>query len=118
VSGPWDLECTDEFNEWYGSLEVDDQEDVRAWVEQLRQVGPGLGRPAVDQITSSKYANMKELISGSFRILFIFDPRQTGILLLGGDKKGLWNDWYDINIPIAEELYEAYLNELSEEGLL
>jgi len=65
---------------------------------------------------------MKELIcdveSAHLRVLYMFDPRQTAILLLGGDKTGLWNKWYDQNIPVADQLYKDYLRELSNEGLI
>jgi hypothetical protein len=54
---------------------------------------------------------MKELRTAgtSIRILFIFDPLRRVILLLGGDKAGSWNNWYDTNIPVAEERYEGWL---------
>jgi len=39
------------------------------------------------------------------------------ILLLGGEKTG--NDrWYDEHVPLADELYEKYLQELKGEGLI
>jgi hypothetical protein len=52
------------------------------------------------------------------RCLFVFDPRRTAILLLGGDKTGQWATWYQEAIPAAEALYDTYLAELKEEGLL
>jgi hypothetical protein len=63
---------------------------------------------------------MKELIppGGNFRIIFAFDPRRSAILLLGGDKTGRWEEWYREAIPMADGLYEAYLAELKEEGLI
>ena len=36
------------------------------------------------------------------RVLFAFDPRRRAILLLGGDKTGEWNDWYEWAIPTAD----------------
>jgi hypothetical protein len=36
------------------------------------------------------------------------------IVLLGGDKTDDWTGWYDRNIPLADELYDQYLQE---EGL-
>ena len=48
-------------------------------------------------------------------MLYAFDPRRAGILLLGGDKTG--NDrWYDESVPIADKLYDEYLKELEREG--
>ena len=51
-------------------------------------------------------------------MLFIFDPRRTAILLLGGDKTGRWHEWYEVAIPLADRLYDDYLEELRTEDLL
>jgi hypothetical protein len=63
---------------------------------------------------------MKELRSrsGNLRVLFAFDPRRTAILLIGGDKTGRWQQWYAKMIPIADDLYDEYLETLKKEGLL
>ena len=44
--------------------------------------------------------------------------RRQAILLLGGDKTGEWNDWYEWAVPLADDLYDEYLRELGEEGLI
>jgi hypothetical protein len=31
---------------------------------------------------------------------------------------GDWIGWYERNVPIADDLYDQYLDELREEGLL
>jgi len=51
-------------------------------------------------------------------VLFMFDPRRTVILLLGGDKTDEWDRWYEWAIPAADDLYDAYLTELRDEGLI
>ncbi len=51
-------------------------------------------------------------------MLFAFDPRRHAILLLGGDKSGQWDDWYQWAIPQADDLYDTHLQELHDEGLL
>jgi Phage derived protein Gp49-like (DUF891) len=53
--------------------------------------------------------NLKELRPGSsgtseVRILFVFDPWRSAILLVAGDKSGKWNRWYAEAIPRAEQL--------------
>ena len=48
----------------------------------------------------------------------MFDPRRQVILLLGGDKSGEWDDWYRWAVPLADDLYDTYLGELREEGLI
>ena len=77
-------------------------------------------RPLVDTITASKIKNLKELRPGSsgtseIRILFVFDPWRSAILLVAGDKSGKWKRWYAEAIPHAEQLYEIYLKERAEE---
>lgn len=63
---------------------------------------------------------MRELVVpyGNLRMLFAFDPRRTAILLLGGDKTNRWTAWYAEQIPRADMLYDTYLDELRNEGLL
>ena len=49
-------------------------------------------------------------------MLFAFNPLRTAILLIGGDKTGRWQDWYDEMIQRADDLYDQHLKELREEG--
>lgn len=114
----WVVEYTDEFGEWWEGLSDGEQESVRTAVLNLEEAGPSLGRPLVDTVSGSRYANMKELRPprGNLRVLFAFDPRRTAILLIGGDKTGRWREWYVEMIPLADHLYEMYLEELREEG--
>ncbi|HEY7030486.1 MAG TPA: type II toxin-antitoxin system RelE/ParE family toxin [Thermomicrobiales bacterium] len=116
----WEVEYTNEFGDWFAGLDESSREDVIAAVELLETEGPTLGRPLVDTLTGSRYAKMKELRpqSSNLRILFMFDPRRTAILLIGGDKSGRWQAWYREMIPVAERLYEEYLQELEREGFL
>lgn len=90
-------------------------------VDVLADRGPGLGRPIVDRIQASRHHNMKELRAaqgGALRVLFMFDPRRQVILLIGGDKSGEWNAWYEWAVPLADDLYDEYLDELRDEGLI
>lgn len=45
------------------------------------------------------------------RILFAFDPRRVGYLILGGDKTGDAR-WYETFIPLAEKIYSKHLIEI------
>jgi hypothetical protein len=86
----------------------------------LERNGPAEGRPLVDTITASRIANMKELRPPSagrseIRILLVFDPWRSAILLAAGDKSGQWDKWYHTAIPHAEQLYEEYLVERRKE---
>lgn len=116
----WDIEYTNEFGDWFGGLDDEAREDVIAAVEMLETSGPILGRPFVDTLEGSRIINLKELRprGGNLRILFAFDPRRSAILLVGGDKTGRWQAWYREMIPLAERLYEEYLEDLRREGIL
>lgn len=109
----WDIEGTDQFADWYGSLDDHQQKAVETAVEKLAEVGPALGRPLVGEIVNELMPHLKELIppGGNLRILFTFDPRRTGILLVGGDKTGNWKGWYREAIQQAARLYVDYLKE-------
>ena len=119
----WEVEYTEEFRAWYEPLTEDDQDAVIARVELLQHAGPALGRPSVDNVHQSRHPNMKELrAERGLRVLFAFDPRRLAILLIGGDKSPddpkspTWNRWYDTYVPIADDLYDTHLRELTQEG--
>ncbi|MGI8633541.1 MAG: type II toxin-antitoxin system RelE/ParE family toxin [Solirubrobacterales bacterium] len=112
----WEIEVTDQFRGWWADLTIEQQAAVSVRVDLLGESGPSLGRPAVERIHASRQHNMKELRSsegGALRVLFMFDPRRQVILLLGGDKSGRWNEWYQWAVPLADRLYDDYLDELS-----
>jgi hypothetical protein len=114
----WEVEFTDQFEVWWVQLQDAEQESIAAAVEFLQEKGPALRRPFVGAITTSRHANLKELIpmSGHLRVLFAFDPRRTAILLIGGDKTDRWREWYEEMVPFADELYDEHLRTLREEG--
>lgn len=117
----WEIEVTDQFLDWWHALTDVQREALTDRVELLAERGPDLGRPVVDRIHGSRHQSMKELRAskgGALRVLFSFDPRRQAILLIGGDKSGAWNAWYEAAIPLADDLYDQYLKELQEEGLI
>jgi hypothetical protein len=118
----WNVEYTDEFGSWFASLSAEQQEAIAARVHQLEQAGPALRRPTVAEIRTSDFApRMKELrcsSDGSLRVLFIFDPRRTAVLLFGGDKAARWDPWYRAAVPVADALYRMHLEQLRTEGVL
>jgi len=115
---PWEFEHTDEFEEWWDTISEEEQEDIALAVEKLEEQGPSLGRPLADTLENSRHANMKELRppGSNIRVFFVFDPRRRAILLIGGDKTGRWRVFYEEMIPVADDLYDEYLDELREEG--
>ena len=117
----WEVEVTDQFVEWWSTLSDDQREALTDRVDLLAETGPDFGRPVVDRIHTSRHQSMKELRAakgGALRVLFSFDPRRQAILLLGGDKTGEWNAWYRWAVPLADDLYDEYLRELKDEGLI
>lgn len=117
----WEVEYTDEFGGWWAGLSEDEQESVNASVRLLEERGPSLGFPHSSGINGSKHSHMRELRTQHdgrpFRTLYAFDPRRSAILPIGGDKTGD-NRWYDVNVPIADGLYDEHLDQLRKEGLI
>jgi len=117
----WEVEYTDEFENWWNGLTEPEQEDVNAKVLLLQRFGPSLRRPHSDVVASSKHSNMKELIiqhgGNPYRVLYAFDPRRLAILLIGGDKTGD-DRWYERFVPIADRLYDEHIATLKKEGLI
>lgn len=115
---PWEVEYTDEFEAWWDALDEGEQSAVNVSVILLQECGPLLGRPHADTVKGSRHPNMKELriqyAGKPYRVLFAFDPRRTGLLLLGGDKTGNAR-WYEENIPIADRLFDEHLRASEEE---
>lgn len=118
--GVWDVRVTDEWLEWFHTVDRESQALIVDSIDRLAETGPSLGRPLVDRIKGSATHNMKELRPASrgrseIRILFVFDPWRSAILLVGGDKSRSWNRWYDEAIPRAEKLYAEYLKTRTEQ---
>jgi len=114
----WEIEASDEFVAWYQALDEGETESVNSSVEVLAGSGPDLGRPQVDTLKGSRIPNLKELRiqhqGRPIRILFVFDPRRVGYLILGGDKTGD-PGWYKSFIPRAEKIYARHLREIGSE---
>jgi len=110
-----EVEFTDEFEHWWNSLSVEEQDSVNFSVRLLQEQGVHLKRPHADAVHGSRYANMRELRvqheGRPYRVLYAFDPRRTAMLLIGGDKTGQPR-WYVEFVPIADAIYERHLREI------
>ena len=117
----WDVEYTNEFGDWCGTLSEAEQESLAASVRLLEERGPNLGFPHSSGINGSRHSHMRELRTQHegrpYRTLYAFDPRRSAILLIGGDKTGD-ERWYDVHVPVADRLYEEHLEQLRKEGLI
>jgi hypothetical protein len=105
---------------------VDDlREEVRTEIlalsRILQQFGPHLGRPRVDTLNGSSFANMKEprfdAAAGAWRVAFAFDTQRKAILLVAGDKSGVGEKrFYRELIRKADERFHAHRNRLKKRG--
>lgn len=115
---PFEVEYTDEFEEWWNTLSEDGQATVDAYVRMLEEFGVALGFPYSSDIKGSEYSQMRELRAQHkgqpYRILYAFDPRRMAILLIGGDKTGN-SRWYEQFVPLADRLYREHLETLEKE---
>ena len=116
-----EIEFTSEFERWWDGLTEDEQARVRASVELLRQYGVALSFPHSSGVSTSRHAHLRELRiqceGNPYRVLYAFNPLRNAILLLGGDKTGD-ERWYEVNVPVADRLYDEHLMELRKEGLI
>lgn len=117
----WEVEFTDEFEQWWRTLTQNEQESLSASVKILRQMGPLLGRPYAGTVQGSRHTNMKELRTQCkgrpLRTFFALDPRRSAILLIGGDKTGD-DRFYERMIPLADRLYDEHLGKLRRKDLI
>lgn len=117
----YEVEYTDEFEQWWITLDEATQDSIDEAVELLEQRGPNLPFPYSSGVKGSRHQRMRELRvqhkGEPYRILYAFDPRRVAVLLLGGNKAGN-NRWYEENIPKADKLYDELLKELDDEELI
>jgi hypothetical protein len=93
------------------------QDGLAAAMTPLREFGPSLGRPDVDTLNGSKFANMKELRfradGGIWRVAFAFNPQRNAILLVAADKSGVSESkFYKRLIEKADKRYQEHLDDL------
>ena len=117
----WDVEYTNEFEEWWLRLHDDERESISAYVGMLEELGPRLGHPYSSGVATSRHAHMRELRvqhgGRPYRELYAFDPRRVALPLIGGDKPGD-DRWFERFVPVADRLYDEHLLTLRREGLL
>ena len=114
----WEVEFTNEFEQWWETLDQTEQDSIDVTVNLLEDLGPKLSFPHSSGISRSKHSHMRELRiqhqGKPYRILYAFDPRRHAVLLIGGNKTGK-DRWYEEFIAIADKLYDELLEELKKE---
>ena len=118
---PWDVESSAEYLDWWQDLSLAQQKSIDRILQQLIELGPNLPTRYSKKVVSSRHGRMRELRVQSggrpLRVFYAFDPRQIGVLLLGGDKTG--NDrFYVESVHIADDIYDRHLERLRREGLI
>ncbi len=113
----WTVLFHDEFEREFDELSIEVQEELYAEAGFVELFGPQTGRPHVDKLHGSDYANMKELRfeaeDGEWRVAFAFDPRQKAILLVAGDKTGVSEKkFYKQLVKKADDRYARHLESL------
>jgi hypothetical protein len=115
-SSEWELEVTPAFNAWWAALTEREQERVGAVIDLLERHGPALGFPFSTSVVTSRHSVMRELraqhAGRPYRVLYAFDRRRIGLLLVGGEKRGD-DRWYERMVPLADRLYDDHLATLT-----
>lgn len=109
------------YADWFASLPEAAKLQIRALVGLLREHGVNLGAPQSSKIKGSKKLRelRKSICGDPYRVLYYFDRNRSAILLLGDNKGPTANDWYLVNVPIAERImasHEAELDKLPVKG--
>jgi hypothetical protein len=116
----WTVAFHDEFEPEFDKFPAAVQDELFAEASFIEQFGPLTGRPHVDELHGSDYANMKELrfeaMNDEWRVAFAFDPKQIAILLVAGGKTGTSEKkFYKALIARADARFERHLARLKTE---
>lgn len=117
MANNWRVFLHEEFEKEFGKFKKDLQDELIAQLNLLKKYGPTLGRPTVDTLKGSQFANMKELrfkLQGAqLRFAFAFDPDRAAIILVGGNKRGKnQKKFYNDLIKIADARFQEHLSKV------
>jgi len=109
----WIVLLHEEFMPEFLSFPLGVQDAILTAAGALQVEGPTLGRPLVDTLKGSAFANMKEIrigAGGVWRVAFAFDPGRNAILLVAGNKLGAnQTKFYGDLIRIADRRFHSHL---------
>jgi hypothetical protein len=110
-----------QFDSWWRELGDGERDAIAMVMRLLQERGPTLQFPYSSRIRGSRHRQMRELrvqhMGRPYRILYVFNPKRSAILLVGGRKDGS-DRWYLQNIPRADRLYDQHLTDLQRKDLL
>ena len=111
----WLVRLHPDFVDEFRALSVAVRRKLLGHAGLLEKFGPTLGRPWVDTLNGSRYANMKELRfiadGGIWRVVFAFDSERNAVLLAAGDKSHIEEGrFYKRLIAKADERFAADQN--------
>ena len=111
----WTVRFAREFAAEFPRLPFAVQIELLAQAGVIEQFGPHAGRPRVDRLKGSRFANMKDLrfdaAGGVWRVAFAFDVRREAILLAAGDKSGVAKtQFYRQLITKADRRFSLHLS--------
>jgi hypothetical protein len=114
---PFALLFTAQAQRWLAGLTARERAHVFASLEFVRDHGPRPDGRRIKAIRSSAHGGMRELrpLASNIRVLFAFDARQVGVVLVGGDKTGEWNGWYPRHVALADRLFAEHLRHTGQE---
>ncbi len=118
----WVVEFYEDFKLEFDEFDVEVKRELLARLTRLQERGPELKRPYVGTLSGSNYPNMKELrfdaADGVWRIAFAFNLKRRAILLFGGDKSGVSQDYfYKQLIRKADKRFKKHLLDLEKEAI-
>jgi hypothetical protein len=117
VAGGWQVYVVNEVRDWIDTLDCLDTAAhtrvVQARHPDRRRTRPGSTLGRHDPRIIDRQPQGTAARNGAD--LFAFDPWRDSILLVAGDKAGHWTQWYREAIPLAEQRYERYLKERTQE---
>jgi len=84
-----EIVVTDQFRDWYRSLDEKDADAVEFSVGLLEQFGIALGAPHSSKILGTALRELRIQSGGRpLRAFYAFDPKRQALLLIGGEKTG------------------------------
>jgi hypothetical protein len=117
----WSVLLVAEFRAEVAEFDPSVRRELVATIGLLERFGPRLGRPRVDTLKGSRFANMKELrftvAGGEWRAAFAFDPARRAVVLVAGDKSGgSERRFYRRLIARADRRFAAHLAQFARRG--